>query len=166
MITGTQCRACIKVIQAATEPVDSHDLLVSTLCRDNEGTEPPRHAPDRIGENTDFRQIFTENKVCYFSNDLLGQLNLGYHNSHWGENDIAKGTLDYVATIVWPIEHSNESAVEGQQRREVVGFLCVDTLAKGAFLKTYDTALGGAFAQALYLAIKRFRDVQDSNSRP
>ena len=165
LITGSQCRACIKVIQAATEPVVSQDLVVSTLCRDNEGVEPPRHTPDRIGDNTDFKQIFTENKTCFFSNDLIGQLNHGYRNSHWQESDIENGMLDYVATIVWPIERGDTSPFDQQAHREIIGFLCVDTLQKGSFLQTYDDALGAAFAQALYLAIYRFRSVHMAQDR-
>ena len=64
LITGTQCRACIKLVQYPSGATQGHDLVVSTLCRDNEDGEPPRHTPDRIGENTDFKQIFTENKAC------------------------------------------------------------------------------------------------------
>lgn len=167
LITGNQCRACIKVIQAPSDPVTGgHELLVSTLCRDNEGTDPPRHAPDRIGDNTDFKQIFTENKACYFSNDLLAQLNRGYRNSHWQEHDIENGTLDYRATIVWPIEHNSTSPLDPHIPREIVGFLCVDTLTPGAFLQTYDEAIGAAFAQALYLAMHRFRESSSSQHGP
>lgn len=165
LITGTQCRACIKVIQAPEGAIAGHDLLVSTLCRDNEDEDgSPSHKPDRISENTDFRQIFTENQPCFFSNDLIGQLSRGYKNSHWQEGDIQSGTLDYLATIVWPIERGPIVRLDPNRPREIIGFLCIDTRATGVFVKTYDVALGASFAQALYLALHRFREISAINA--
>lgn len=159
LITGTTCRASIKLLQAP--PANSRDRLdirVSTLCRDsNESGRSPREY-DRIGDNTDFRQIFTVPKPYFFSNDLTALLSKGlYHNSHWGEEVIANGAFDYRATIVWPIERIDAEGPESPEYREVIGFLCVDSLTTDAFHSTYDVALGGAFCQALHLALHRFR---------
>lgn len=164
LVTGSQCRACIKLI-SVNDSTDGnkHDVVVSTFCRDNESGEPPRHVPDRIGENTDFRQIFTENAAYFFSNDLIAQLKKGYKNSHWHEDDIAKGNLAYQATIVWPIERTVTAGTTQPAERQVLGFLCVDTKQTGAFQQTYDDALGASFAQALYLVIHKLRE-QESNT--
>jgi hypothetical protein len=159
LVTGYPCRACIKMIQAPPGTLTGdRDLLVSTLCRDNEEGDPPRHAPDRIGENTDFKQIFTENAMLFFSNDLIAQLKRGYRNSHWREEDIEKGNLDYLATIVWPIERSLTPYALQPQQREIIGFLCVDTKQVKTFQKTYDEALGASFAQTLYLVLHKLRE--------
>jgi hypothetical protein len=161
LITGSQCRACIKLIQAPENPANGHDMLVSTLCRDHEGSDPPRHAPDRIADNTDFKQIFTEDMACFFCNDLPAKLSQGYKNSHWDEHAIEIGKFDYRATIVWPIERGTRTGTHDVPR-EIIGFLCIDTLKTNSFHPTYDEALGAAFAQALYLVLHRFREVSGS----
>lgn len=163
LITGTQCRACIKVIQAPSTSPAGDDILVSTLCRGNEDVGAPRHAPDRVGDNTDFRQIFADNRSHFFSNNLPGDLSRGYKNSHWNERDIQDGTVDYRATIVWPIERGPISRLDHDVPREIIGFLCVDTQSTGVFLESYDVALGASFAQALYLALHRLRELVTPN---
>lgn len=164
LITGSQCRACIKLIQAPADVASNHDFLVSTLCRDNEGAGPPRHSPDRIGDNTDFRQILAENSAAFFSNDLESMLAQGYRNSHWTDEVIRNKSFDYLATIVWPIEQGATSPYDKAEQREIIGFLCIDTLTKGAFVKTYDEALGASFSRALYLALHRFRAIISSSA--
>lgn len=161
VVTGTQCRACIKLIHVPEDHASPHSYVVSTLCRHEEEAEPPRHRPDQIGDNTDFMQIFTENKPTFFSNNLIAQLKQGYRNSHWREEDVQNDRFDYVATIVWPIERGSTSSDQPSER-EIVGFLCVDTLKAGAFVKTYDEALGASFARALFLAMYRFRETVPS----
>lgn len=157
LITDAPCRASVKIITAGSTDIASHDIQVVTVGRsvDLEDAKPADR--DRIGNNTDFRQIFTGNAPYFFSNDLVAQLAKGYQNSHWDERTIEERKFDYVATIVWPIGRSKSANSHGNAHREIVGFLCVDTLAVGVFNETYDVPLGAAFAQALDLAIQRFR---------
>jgi hypothetical protein len=158
LATGASCRVSVKA--TATGPMNGQslsDVEVITLCRSTDEEEPTRVEPDRIGANTDFRKIFAENHGYFFSNDLPAELSQGYQNSHWSDQTIRERRFDYCATIVWPIGRTR--AVDGgNARKEVIGFLCVDTLRTGAFNVTYDEPLGSAFAQALYLALKRFRN--------
>jgi hypothetical protein len=51
------------------------------------------------------------------------------------------------------------------QEREVIGFLCVDTLATNAFNETYDVPIGMAFAGGLHLALNRFRARQAASGK-
>jgi hypothetical protein len=155
LLTDHSCRASIKMIAVADDAMTPHDVRVVTLCR-NVDQDPVYTGPDRIGNNTDFKQIFVENANCYFSNDLPGELKRGYQNSHWSERVIQERQFEYTATIVWPIGRSWALGNE-ERKREIIGFLCVDTLATGVFNKTYDVPLGAAFAQALHLALSRFR---------
>lgn len=160
LITDTPCRASVKIISAGSPDAASHDIHVVTLCRSGDLEDTRTADRDRIGNNTDFRQIFVDNAPYFFSNDLVGQLASGYQNSHWDEKTIKERRYDYVATIVWPIGRTIGANSRGGARREIVGFLCVDTPAAGVLNETYDVPLGAAFAQALDLAIQRFRTRQ------
>lgn len=161
LITNATCRASIKMTSAnaiAGAPEGALDVEVVTLCRNSDEEEMPHVERDRIGNNTDFRKIFAENAAYFFSNDLPGQLKKGYQNSHWDEHTIETNAFSYRATIVWPIGRSRNLDRRAPQKREVIGFLCVDTPATGIFNETYDVPLGAAFSQALHLTLLRFRD--------
>ncbi len=162
IITGNACRTSIKMTRAEAVG-DSHnkdvDVEVVTICRSSsQEVEQPHLERDRIGNNTDFKQIFVEDSEYFYCNDLPAQLKLGYQNSHWDEKTIQSGAFNYRATIVWPIAHSLKSSNQTAERREIIGFLCVDTPATNVFNEVYDVALGAAFAQALHLTLARFRD--------
>jgi hypothetical protein len=163
LITNETCRASIKMTSASAigdepEPGRALDVEVVTLCRNTDEDEAQHIERDRIGNNTDFRQIFTENAVYFFCNNLPAQLNRGYQNSHWDARIIQANTFDYRATIVWPIARSRLIDRRAREQREIIGFLCVDTPATDVFNETYDVPLGAAFSQALHLTLLRFRD--------
>lgn len=161
IITGNPCRASIKMTSAEVVGDSQNkdvDVEVVTICRSSQEVEQPHLERDRIGNNTDFKQIFVENSEYFYCNDLPAQLKLGYQNSHWDEKTIQSGAFTYRATIVWPIAHSKKSPNQAADRREIIGFLCVDTPATNVFNEVYDVALGAAFAQALHLTLVRFRD--------
>lgn len=159
LITGATCRSSIKLIAAPLAGTHKNDITVSTFCRNDDEPEETRHAPDRIGDNTDFKQIFEEAAANFFCNDLPARLSKGYRNSHWDEHTIEAGTFGYRATIVWPIGRSGDIGFESGNVPEIIGFLCVDTFETNVFHQTYDVALGSAFSHALHLALYRFRDL-------
>ncbi|MCI0688955.1 MAG: hypothetical protein L0Y54_17250 [Sporichthyaceae bacterium] len=159
-ITDTPCRACVK-ITVVPGPIDDAlsydgDVQIVTLARSAEVEERLRLEQDRVGNNTHFRRIFEGDVAYFFSNNLPALISKGYKNSHWDEQTIATGAFEYRATVVWPIARSRIVA-QAPGRRQIIGFLCVDTLATDAFSETYDVPLGAAFAQALHLALHRFR---------
>jgi hypothetical protein len=161
LITNETCRASIKMTSGGAigeAPDKAMDVEVVTLCRNTGEDEAPHGERDRIGNNSDFRQIFTGNTACFFSNNLPAQLNRGYQNSHWTEHVIQTKAFSYRATIVWPIARSRQIDRRAPQERDVIGFLCVDTQAVDVFNETYDVPLGAAFSQALHLTLLRFRD--------
>jgi len=57
--------------------------------------------------------------------------------------------------MVWPIRRmqTNDGALEP----DVLGFLCVDSGARGVFNRRYDFEIGAAFADVLYVYILRQR---------
>ena len=163
LITDSSCRASVKMAMAFQRDNGSGhdaDVQVVTLCR-NEDLDSPDNSRDLISNNTDFRQIFVDNALYFLSNDLPMQLTKGYQNSHWDERLIQSGAFDYRSTIVLPIARSRFlNGQGGALRREIIGFLCIDTLATNAFNATYDVPIGQAFSQALHLALSRFRSRQ------
>jgi hypothetical protein len=160
MTTGNRCRASIKLIRDPSNNANPNDLEVATLCRDANTPEKMRVEPDRIVDNTDFKQIFREPRGFFMSNDLpADRINKGYKNSHWTEEVIENDAFEYRATIVWPIDRAAPDSMDGKDAREIIGFLCVDTLQTGAFHDTYDVAIGAAFSQALHLALHRYRAI-------
>ena len=167
LITDSSCRASVKMAMAF-QPGGSNgqdpDVQVITLCR-NEALDSPDNRRDLISNNTDFRQIFVDNSLYFLCNDLPAQLNKGYQNSHWDEKLIQSGAFEYRSTIVLPIARSRLlEPTKGASRREIIGFLCIDTQAINAFNATYDVPIGQAFAQALHLALSRFRTKQLSST--
>ncbi|SEB44336.1 hypothetical protein SAMN04489727_1793 [Amycolatopsis tolypomycina] len=157
LITGVTCRSSIKLVAAPNGPTG--DLTVSTLCRDHNSPEPSNR-PDRISDNTDFKHIFLHNEPKFFCNDLVAAISKGYRNSHWDEKTIEAGEFDYRSTIVWPIGRAGDVSTGHKSDLEIIGFLCVDSLETEVFHQTYDVAIGGAFAQALQLALTQFRTKQ------
>lgn len=151
LTADSTCRASIKMIAAEGDGV--MDLLVYTLCRSNQGMEPQGAEVARIGNNSDFKSIF-QGSTYFFSNDLVAMLGKGYRNSNWDEQVIRENRMEYRATIVWPIGRSTRGGIPHKQ---VIGFLCVDTLKTDAFNETYDVPLGMAFSEGLNLAIHRYR---------
>lgn len=170
LITNETCRASVKMTSGSAigdAPGSALDVEVLTLCRNTEDEdEAQRIERDRIGNNTDFRQIFTENAAYFFCNNLPAQLNKGYQNSHWDERTIQSKSFRYRATIVWPIGRSRNVDQRVLQQREIIGFLCVDTSATDVFSETYDVPLGAAFSQALHLTLRRFRDIKEGSRAP
>lgn len=158
-ITGSKCRASIKLIQIPPDTTSGREMQVVTLCRDENSAYPEIREPDRLVDNTDFKQIFIEDKRFFFCNDLRARVSRGYRNSHWNERTFEEDSFEYKATIVWPIERG-EYDTQSNESREIIGFLCIDTLKVGAFSDMYDPSIGAAFSQALYLALHHFRETQ------
>jgi len=166
LITDSSCRASVKMAMAS-EPGSGRDadVQVITLCR-NEPVDNADNHRDLISNNTDFRQIFVETSLYFLCNDLPAQLNKGYQNSHWDEKLIQAGIYEYRSTIVLPIGKSRIlNSQKGAPQREIIGFLCIDTQVTNAFSATYDIPIGQAFAQALHLALSRFRSKQLSSTQ-
>jgi hypothetical protein len=161
LVTDNSCRTSIKVITSSGHGDSIPDAQVYTLCRSNDSERNDRQRFDRISENSDFRDILKDNAAYFFSNNLPKQLSSGYQNSHWDSRIISEEKFEYRSTIVWPIARARDTTAQPHEPwEEVIGFLCVDTLAIDAFNETYDVPIGAAFAQTLYLALRRFRESQ------
>ncbi|MGI5499802.1 hypothetical protein [Lentzea sp. CA-135723] len=169
LVTDQPCRTVIKMTYVQVQGMHIRDPLVYTLCRSDESDaiEPSEEVRngDSIRNNSDFRQIFEGNAHCFFCNDLPAELANGYQNSHWDSATIKSGDFRYRSAIVWPIARARPLGTQNHERREVIGFLCVDTPAVGAFNETFDVPIGTAFCGVLHLALHRFRASQTADVR-
>lgn len=165
IITGVNCRVCIKWLTYDGEP-DSlekeRNFYLQTFIRSSEETiEPPspRDDKDWLINNTDFEQLFRSNDKVFFCNNL--EKLTAYKNSHWPDNpDERKGYLkdkrfNYIATVIWPIrkillEHHNDSLL--------LGFLCVDAKTRGVFELRYDYDLGAMVSDALFTVLQMYEE--------
>ncbi len=142
LVTESSCRASIKLISFPISAEDANDARVTTWCRDNDGsTRHSRNQIDRVGDNTDFSQLLSENETYFFHNDLPKAISQGYKNSHSTAETIQNQSFEYRSTIVWPIGQRSYAGVDNTDEFEVIGFLCVDSMAVNSFNETYDVPL-------------------------
>ncbi len=161
IITGANCRSCIKTIVVEQDGEDSR-YYVQDLCRMDSGfiKEKINHA---INENTDFEALFSNGSNFYFSNNLLKEK--VYNNSNWPKTSsereifIKEKKYTYLSTLVWPIRgRSNDDTPT------LVGFLCVDSLAKGVFDRGYDKDFGAIVADTLYYPLAKYTAICNNDT--
>ena len=137
--------------------VEIEDVHVHTLCRSDDEDPGELARYDRVDNNTDFKDIFEDNAAYFFRNDLPAELGKGYQNSHWDAKTIRLGEFKYRSTIVWPVAKPRPFGPHERERREIIGFLCVDSIETNTFNETYDVPIGMAFSGMLHVALSRFR---------
>lgn len=134
-LTTATCSVCIKLLTVPDQVETKYRDLQSRNKRGN-----GRNASVKISENTDFDLIYNSDKNLFLCNDLANYPN--YRNSHpdW--------LTHYNATIVWPLRGIKDPH---RDRRDLFGFLCVDTLQTNAF-SDHNASLwiGAAVADMVY----------------
>jgi hypothetical protein len=160
LVTGAQCRACIKQVHASGEKVTATDadalrsLEVSTLKRDEvTGDQASDSSRAFVDRNTDFELLFLhpEKHRWFFANDLEDYARThSYRNSSW-DGDAPR---DYHSTCVWPIQKRDDT---NQRNHDIVGFLCVDSLETNIFDERFDFDAGACVADSLYTLLTQMR---------
>lgn len=157
--TGVKCRVVIKTIYA---PGGRQDVAVKTFVTSE--TSPARRKADGVidwvKENTDFDEIFYQNRDFFLSNDLSKDLVKGYRNSHFTKEVLDATGFPYLSTLVWPIYGPKE--VVGSTY-DVVGFLCVDTKEAESFDEQNDVHIGQTMAALWFLALQRYSQIYEKN---
>ena len=158
IVTGTSCRSCIKIIKH-DDAQDPPVFYTETLRRNRKIPKTQnKDDPAQIDHNTDFNILYaTDNEEnFFFAGNLLKRKH--YDNSNWPskhderEAFIKKKKYKYVSTIVWPIRER-----EGDDAPKVIGFLCVDSMARNAFWRRYDIDYGATIADVLYPILLEYR---------
>ena len=130
--TGEKIRVCIKVFPEKYSHRDTFAMELMTFCRSDKTLQESaieRRERIPVHKNTDFKMIMVEAYPYFAFNDLRNfkrVTKMEYENTteHWESK--------YLSTIVSPIGKCI-STYKGKQSFEVLGFLCVDTLALHAF---------------------------------
>ena len=172
--TGRDVSACIKIINynKSKNPnniIDLNNATVSTLCRSKNsqgrGQYEVANRPIYIKDNTDFREIVDETintgkPYFYVKNlkeydDLLKKSNRKYQNTN---DDYANF---YLGTIVMPIRIETEKVynISKSATYDIIGFLCVDSLATDAFLpkqEVFNCNIVRAFADNIYVLLGQY----------
>lgn len=155
LVTGTNCRACIKTVFYQKEEKDG--VYTRTFCRSNSsdlGDKDKELVP--IKKNKDFYDLLTCKKTYFFSNDL-SQLH-GYFNSNWPDDSektdsyIENKEYEYISTIVWPIR-----SLSASEKPIIIGFLCIDSKSREVFNKRYDIDTGAILADSLFHVLDSYR---------
>lgn len=173
LYTGCKIQACVKLICPlnGNEVITKDNGKIYTFCRDKSSIESGRKEESindgkPISGNTDFFDLLNpgNNKDAYFyQSDLISyakdleKLNKHYDSTteHWGDY--------YNGTIVVPIRSQcNHLYYEDNDKQyRVLGFLCIDSLDKGAFRSDENseyenTRLVKAFAATFFVALEKY----------
>lgn len=179
MVTGTYCRASIKLVQN----IDGRAILFC-LGRDSTSREAHlesdqnryRNREDPIEDNEDFEILYSNepDEGFYFENNLPRRYKkYGYKSS--SENIYRRSqqanTLKrifrfvdypypYRSTIVWPIRLKKSASLPVGDGL-CLGFLTIDSEATGVFSKRWDVPIGKAFAAAIYQPLAQAIDITE-----
>lgn len=160
LVTGTDCRACIKTI-LVNEQTNPTTFLAEEFCRSSKGF-PAQPKSCEIRDNSDFYLLFTYDRDFYLCNDLSKEN--PYNNTNWPTSSSARKDFfkskkhSYISTIVWPIR-----APAQNDQPSIIGFLCVDSLTRGIFEPRYDKDFGAVVADMLYNLLSTYRDWQSQS---
>ncbi|MFO0794136.1 MAG: hypothetical protein U0586_08720 [Candidatus Brocadiaceae bacterium] len=176
LITGTRCRACIKLINNA-EPSKKYSelskeekervLYVETWVRDIdtkllETKEEPMHW---LCGNTDFSELFSAKNPTinnsFFENNLPKRRNYLNTSFELYTEPNGRWKLPYKSTIVWPIRKITSDQYdreEGQftEKQDILGYLCIDSKARKIFNKSYDVNFGAIVADSIFIFLRRY----------
>ena len=175
IVTGKQCRCCIKNMNKDQEIIDVKRDNVSAAQAESQsilGRNDVRHT---LEKNTDFYNLWYAEDGCkraYLSNDLRDDYRYcRYRNSSFevlgapqigsflGYTYVERWTLPYRSALVLPIRYISEFRLPSKKDADrqdanphwkCWGFLCIDCNSSNVFDPRYSVELGGAFADLLY----------------
>ena len=172
LITGANCSCCIKTFDPPEDRTSTvNQFFISTLCRDSKPQQRKNKTRDihhDLDRNTDFRAIFRHRNDVFYANNL--PLLSNYANTSFEVYGDPKDVptpflrsfirdrqwpLPYKSTIVAPIVSQNHKDIHNDT---LVGFLCIDSPARGAFNRRYDVDMVKSLAIALYPMISSWYD--------
>lgn len=198
MITGTRCRASIKIIRKATDKeleeapqkyqiynLKRFNFIAQTYARDIDSHTSCEPLDELVKHwliiNTAFKQLMdTEQPLLkrYFIDNNL-PANADYYNTSfdiygepkkqkkifWDRDLHITWPLPYRSTMIWPIrkvlekhEDHHPDSLTKNYPQDILGFLCIDSYAKGCFYPRYDFDYGALVADSLYMFLKRYRE--------
>jgi hypothetical protein len=174
ILTGTRCRATIKVIAT-----DGTEFWCPVLARDsysasqnaNSDRERANRRIDVIQKNIDFRLLSDpkqDDQGYYFNNNLAQgnyeSTSIQYHydqvgrSSHlWRPGTAESWPLSYRSAVVWPIR---QTATPFFTKVRCLGFLAVDSESRNVFEERWDSSLGASMANMLFLPLLLYQQIE------
>ncbi len=171
--TGRICAVCIKVVVA--EEHDTQVFKTRTLCRnrtsiDREGQT--RRVDHWVDRNTDFEDLFAEQRRYFFSNWLPWIKN--YKNSSFGAYGDPPVFLPFVGGFIrhlrWPLPYRStivcavrprpSAPSDEETAQNLIGYLCVDSRRANTFSEDDDVELLQGVAESLYPVIRLIKGGQ------
>ena len=178
MLTGTNCRACIKLIYTETaDDAAGVDLYVHTYIRDgNSNSAFQRKDVERRKQNLDpltpernrvFFDLFdlTNAAWYYVNNDLIKTHRNGKFNSTSfeaydperavGHRPSNSWPLPYRSTITCVIRQNASVLMMPERDCNILGFLAIDSESRGVFNRRWDKELALSIADALFHPLRK-----------
>ncbi len=73
----------------------------------------------------------------------------------------------YVSVFIWPIRKKFQREIGNiktlDNKHDCLGYICVDSLARGTFKERYDFDLGAAYSDILYVILKSLKIRENNN---
>ena len=174
IVTGKQCRCCIKELKKDQEIITARRDNISATQAESQRLLQDKIVKHALENNTDFYKLWyaeAGHQRAYLANNLREDFRYGlYKNSSFevlgepkissflGHTYVKTWTLPYHSALVLPIRYISEfkppCKKDGEQSEnpqwKYWGFLCVDCKSRNVFDYRYAIELGGAFADLLY----------------
>ena len=162
IVTGTNCRAAIKLIGGASNNLHvktlSRDSTSARNCNEKDKAEGTKH---KIVKNSDFNLILNNGRKFFFCNDIRSSKE--YINSSTPENG---ETLPYSSVLVLPIRGTNSHESEDDaDKYKYLGFLAIDSSSRNVFVEKYDIQMGAIVADALYHVLDTWSQLQNLHNK-
>ncbi len=169
IVSAISNRTCIKVLGG--EIGNEH---VTTLCRDpasherNKSRDVSEGQKHKVNLNTDYHLLVRAEQRYFLSNNLKKYPN--YMNTSLNANDKSSNdgrwSLPYVSSLVLPIRYIEEESCDASRkdtRITILGFLAIDSQARGAYTERYDVEMGAIIADALYSVLSRWIKLEEAS---
>jgi len=174
--TGCEVCSCIKLIEYDNE-IKIETAKVTVFCRSS-NTNNERINYDRqpqevyVKEDTALMQVVGDNAKDHFSCADLKK----YREQHSKEKEFYKNPNQnwekyYIGTFIVPIriEYKRLFFMKNKESYHVIGFLCLDSLSKNAFLanqERYNADMIKAFADLFYVVLNKYSYYLRKMSQP
>lgn len=167
IVSSVSNRACIKILGGT-----NGNEYVTTLCRDsasqmrNKERDESEAESHKVDKNTDFHLIVRGEERYFLCNNLKKYPN--YKNTSLDNKNInvSKWPLPYVSSLVLPIRcivnKSNDISTDKDTHIIILGFLAIDSKARGAYTERYDVEMGAIVADTLFSVLDRWVKVENA----
>ena len=185
IIIGAKVRACIKKLEYDNEEellkAENTERRCEYIYVRNYAHSPGNwsekvklnypYDKDRLSHNSAFRELLTMKRMYYIESNIPKAYKDHRYQStsfmRYGEKQDSTWPLPYRSTILWPIRKlvgekyglPEDSAIPDHRVR---GFLCIDSWEKNVWWDRYDSQIGAAVADLIFILMDAWLDPKES----